>query len=164
MRWYAASTALHREFFAAEQLAAQEFRVFLPAMRRMVRHARKVSEVRRAFFPGYLFVSLEPGRQPWRSVNSTRGVRRLVGSAERPAPVPPGFVEEMMARTDSDGLLSLADRLAVGDRVRIAQGPFAEFVGVVSQLPEDDRVRVLLDVMAGGAPVNLPRSHCLRVA
>lgn len=164
MRWYVASTQPNNEFLAADQLRAQGFEVFLPTVKRTVRHARRVSEVRRAYFPAYLFVALDPDRQPWRSVNGTRGVRRLVGGAERPAPVPSGLVEALKGQQDPDGLLRVAHSFAAGDRVRITDGPFAEFIGVVSGLSGADRVRVLLDLMSARAPVELPRAHCHRAA
>lgn len=160
MRWYAASTQPNRERFAVEQLRNQDFEVFLPAMRRRVRHARQTSEVLRAYFPGYVFVALEPDHRPWRSVNGTIGVRRLVCSGDRPAPLPPGFVETLQQSADADGVISFRDDLDVGDRVRVMHGPFADLVGRVSTLAAPDRVRVLLDLMAHGVPVELPSAYC----
>ena len=61
-RWYVAGTLANREFSAALQLEAQRFHVFLPYVNKSVRHARRTRQVKRAAFPGYMFVALDPRR------------------------------------------------------------------------------------------------------
>ncbi len=159
--WYAVSTQPHKEFFARQHLENQGFRVFLPATLRAVRHARKVEHRWVAYFPGYLFVAKDDGH--WRSINGTRGVRRLIAAGEGPAIVPAGLVEELQSRTNADGALHYTGVLAPGDKVRVEQGPFADFVGVIHSLKDTDRVRVLLDLMSSSTPVELAREHCMPV-
>src|SRR5579884_4013707 len=91
-RWYAVQCLSHREMAAASHLQNQEFQVFFPRRRKIRRHARKTESVLVAFFPGYLFVSLDLSRHRWRSVNGTYGVAGLVMRGEYPAPVPTGVV------------------------------------------------------------------------
>ncbi len=159
--WYAVSTQPRKEFFARQHLENQGFEVFLPTSMRVVRHARKVEQRRFAYFQGYLFVAKDEGR--WRSINGTRGVRCLISAGDGPAIVPPGLIEELQARTDEDGILRYTGPLEPGDRVRVDEGPFADFLGVVHSLKGADRVRVLLDLMTTTVPIEIDRKECVPV-
>jgi transcriptional antiterminator RfaH len=131
--------------------------VFLPCRRTTTRHARKLETILAPFFPGYLFVSLDLGRDRWRSVNGTFGVARLVMHGEVPAPVPKGIIEAFLDACDDGEVLHLSPTLRVGQSVRILEGPFTEFIGELDRLDDAGRVRVLMDIMGGRVTVILPR-------
>jgi transcription elongation factor/antiterminator RfaH len=146
-RWYVVQAQLHGERRAAFHLGQQSFRAFLPLYRKTVRHARQFVTVEAPFFPRYLFVRLDLGRDRWRSVNSTFGVASLIMGGDLPKPVPAGVVEGILATTSASGLVSSLPRLLVGDSVRIVSGPLAGLVGTLSALDENQRVKVLLDIL-----------------
>jgi transcription elongation factor/antiterminator RfaH len=156
-RWYAVHTQPHREFRANQQLENQGFEVFLPKRVKTVRHARRLTNVAAAFFPRYLFIQLDLSQHRWRSVNGSFGVASLVMQGDLPHPVPHGVVEAMIASVDPAGLLCLSQHLAVGDRVRLAAGPFADKLGILDRLDDSGRVRVLLEIMGGTVPVQVER-------
>jgi transcriptional antiterminator RfaH len=156
-RWYAVHTLPNREFRATMQLDNQGFRAFLPRRLKTIRHARKMSTVVAPFFPRYLFVRLDLRHHRWRSVNGTFGVAALVMQGEKPHPVPSGIVETLITSSDERGLLRFEHDLKVGAPVRLLAGPFAEQLGVLDRLDDAGRVRVLLDIMGGGVPVQIRR-------
>jgi transcriptional antiterminator RfaH len=158
-RWHAVATQPHREELACAHLVNQGFEPFLPRRRKTVRHARRITTRSAAFFPGYLFLPLDQSAHRWRSVNGTIGVRSLVMNGDRPALVPAGIVEELLARTGTDGYLApmTTEDFAVGQQVRVLCGPFGELVGVLERLEGQDRVRVLLKILSGEMKVTLPR-------
>jgi len=160
-RWYAVQCLSNREFFAATQLRNQGFEIFLPVRLKTRRHARRFDVVRRPFFPGYLFVSLDLKRDRWRSVNGTLGVARLVASGDRPMPAPIGAVETIQSACDAQGSIREEPELAPGDPVRVASGPFVDLVGRLERLEAAGRVLVLLDLMGRRTSVALPRDHIL---
>ena len=157
-RWYVVQTLPNREVNARAQLEAQGFRTFLPRYVKTVRHARKLMTVSAPFFPRYLFVALDLGRDRWRSVNGTFGVARLLMGDQCPMPVPSGVVESLAARCGPDGHLQLADRLAVGEQVRLLSGPFADMVGRLARLDGGGRVQVLLRLLGGEVAVTVARA------
>jgi transcription elongation factor/antiterminator RfaH len=161
-RWYAVQIRANREAGAALQLRAQKFTTFLPQVDKTVRHARQLRTVRAPLFPGYLFVSLDLDRDRWRSINGTSGVIRLIAAQERPAPVPVGVIEAMLA-AHTAGPTPLSDGLGLAQKVEILDGPFAQMVGHLNRLDGANRVRVLLDLMGGQVPVLIDRSD-LRAA
>jgi transcription antitermination factor NusG len=162
-RWFLAQTLHHREKLAQLHLNAQGFESFLPQFHKTIRHARKLREVIAPVFPGYVFVVLNPERHRWRSINGTYGIARLVSALNRPTPVPTGIVEGFLSSLDAVGLVRLDGGLEVGQRVRVTAGPFTEMFGVLDRLDGKGRVRVLLDIMGGQAPVLMDRAD-LKVA
>lgn len=157
LRWYLVQTKSGQELTAEQNLLRQNFRSFLPRAWKTVRHARKIQNLITSYFPGYLFVRLDLTRDRWRSINGTFGVVRLVSAGERPLAAPPGLVEDLQARADASGFIKGVQELAPGDAVRVTRGPFADHLATVDRLDGEDRVRVLLDLMAGPVPVVIAR-------
>ena len=166
-RWFAVHSLPHREAGAQRQLENQGFHTFLPRGRKLRRHARKLETILAPIFPRYLFVVLDLDRDRWRSVNGTFGVARLVMMAgDRPQPAPHGVVEALIALADDRDVLRFDGdgRLAVGQKVRILAGPFAEQIGLLQRLDDNGRVRLLLDIMGGEIGVTLPSAALVPVA
>ncbi len=165
-RWFAVHSLPHREAGAQQQLQNQGFHTFLPRCLKARRHARKLENVLAPIFPRYLFVVLDLDRDRWRSVNGTFGVARLVMMAgDRPQPAPRGVVEALIALADGRDVLRFdgGGRLAVGQKVRILAGPFAEQIGLLQRLDDNSCVRLLLDIMGGGIAVTLPSAALVPV-
>ncbi|MHB2169143.1 transcription termination/antitermination protein NusG [Alsobacter sp. R-9] len=151
-------TAPRQEERARLNLERQGFSPFLPQIDRSVRHARRISTVRSALFPRYLFVSLDLGVERWLSIRGTFGVSSLYMAGGLPAPVPHGVVESLQASLGNTGSINLDSGLEVGSEVRVLRGPFTDLVGILSRLDDNGRVRVLLDIMGTRTPVTLPRN------
>jgi transcriptional antiterminator RfaH len=164
-RWYAVFTHANREGRAQDNLRRQGYEVYLPMLRRVLRHARRVESVLRPLFPRYLFVSLDPDRDRWRPISSTYGVSGLVRFADVPASVPVSFIDDLRTH-ESDGVRS--DEPAVpdwcaGDRLRLIGGAFADMIGRFESMSSADRVLLLLEVMGREVRVAAP-THLLETA
>jgi transcriptional antiterminator RfaH len=157
-RWFLVHTQPKSERKAEMHLGAQGFRTHLPAIHKTIRHARQLRTVRAPLFPRYLFLILDPQRDPWLSVKSTVGVSSLITCDDRPIAVPQGIVETLIENTDEANLTLFNRGLVAGQSVRILRGPFADFVGTLERLDDAGRVRVLLDMMGTAVPVALRRS------
>jgi transcriptional antiterminator RfaH len=136
-------THARKEQLAAANLARQGFGLHFPRIRRIVHHARRVREVQRPLFPGYLFVALDLARDRWRPVQSTFGVRSIIMDGDRPRAVPAGLVESMLPSAGVD----YRRDLAVGGEVRFLSGPFADRLGRLLEMDDAGRVRVLLEIL-----------------
>ena len=152
-QWYVASLRPNSERTAVINLERQDFRCFLPTRIKTTRHARQFRTTRAPLFPGYMFIALDLSRQPWRSINGTHGVVSLVMSGAAPAVVPRGVVESLMELTAADGIVRFDHDLAVGQRVKLLAGPFADCIGILDRLDDRGRVRVLLEMMGSHVPV-----------
>jgi transcription elongation factor/antiterminator RfaH len=156
-RWYVAMTLPRKERVAAANLDNQEFRTFLPLQIETRRHARTFKTELAPVFPRYIFVILNIDTQRWRSVNGTLGISRLITEGERPLAVPLGIVETLILSSDQRGALVSPPQLAVGDRVRLLAGPFAESFGILERLDGAGRVQLMLDLIGGAMKISAPR-------
>ena len=147
-RWYVAQTLVGKEAYATANLERQKFESFLPRFRKTVSHARKRREVLAPLFPGYVFVKFDPVAAPWRCINSTYGVRRLIsGRDQTPVPVPKSVVEHFLSRCVGGILRSQASDFEPGQPVRILGGPLADRLAKIVECDSRGRVAVLLEIM-----------------
>ncbi len=110
---------------------------------------------RRRVFPGYLLVDMVLNDDSWYVVRNTPGVTGFVGSGTKPTPLRQEEVDKILKRMESE-----APRVRVtfreGQRVRIIEGPFADFIGTVDELDLDrGKVRVLVSFFGRETPVEL---------
>jgi len=149
IEWYVVHSRPHAEAQASEHLRRQGYTVYLPVERACVRHARRREWVQRPLFSRYLFVAVERAATPWRPIMSTVGVAGVVKSGDVPVPVPIGVIDALREREragEFDRQLA-ADRLKPGGVVRVADGPFADRVALLSKASGAERVCILFDMM-----------------
>jgi transcriptional antiterminator RfaH len=165
MAWYAVSTRAHGESRAAIHLKRQGFEAWLPLIRKTRRHARRIETIEAPLFPGYLFVAFDASQQPWRAINGTFGVRRLICQGDLPIPVPDSFFVELRSRCEVDGFFSLpADELRPGTLVQFRSGPFTEQVATLLRLSDNERIWLLLDLLGRPVTVMASRQDVVAVA
>ncbi|GAB4352929.1 MAG: transcription/translation regulatory transformer protein RfaH [Kiloniellaceae bacterium] len=157
-RWYVAQTQARGEERARCNLERQGFRTYLPRYRRTRSHARRRDAVLAPLFPGYIFVELDLETAPWRSINGTFGVSRLVCHGERPAPLPEGVVAAIAARENADGVIVLQPRgFRKGEALRIVSGALADCLGFFERMADRDRVVLLLELLGRKVRIQAPR-------
>jgi transcriptional antiterminator RfaH len=155
--WYVVQTQVNAEAKAARNLVRQGFDIYLPRYLKRRSHARKVERVAAPLFPRYLFVRINLATQPWRSIQSTFGVARLVCNGPDPAPVAEQVFTLLKAREDEGGYVKLDQRpkFALGEKVRVVAGAFAENLGLFDGLADRDRVAILLDLLGRKVRVSI---------
>src|SRR5262245_7809800 len=156
--WVAASTHPHKEATAISNLQRQGFEAYCPMVRRRWRHARKVQDVLRPLFPGYVFVAVDPMQHRWRPILSTVGVRTLVRFGDSLGLLPHRFVESLRSR-EADGAVSICyppSSFAPGDKIRLCDGPFEGLIATVLAVEEHARLRILMHLLNRGVRVRVP--------
>lgn len=160
-RYYVVQAQPQRERLAVHELHNQGFQTFFPLIARAPRARRGVYEIPPPLplFPRYLFVLLDLQQDPWRSINGTRGVTRLMCmDDERPSPVPIPAMDRILAAGELLHPESAALPFNTNDTVEFTEGPMQGLRAVV-QLCEADRVTLLLDMLGGKRTVRCePRS------
>lgn len=159
-QWFVARTKPNGETRALANLSRQGFQAFLPLEQRQQKRGRRQVLVLKPLFPGYIFLALDLDRPGWTAVNNTFGVLRLVALHDgRPSPLPGGAVEELLERTDDEGRLLPPEEIPIGSKMRLVQGPFANWVAEVVAAPDDTRISLLLDLMGRKVTVTTSRSN-----
>lgn len=155
--WMVVRTQPCAEEKARSHLVNQGFATYLPCYRRKVVHARRVRIVLRPLFPAYLFVRFDPARTRWRSISGTVGVRYVLTDGERPRCVPEHVVQEIIAREDETGAVSLPIlSLVRGQEVRLVEGPMADVHGIFEEAHDGKRVSLLLTLLGRYVRVLVP--------
>ncbi|MEI7803848.1 MAG: transcription termination/antitermination NusG family protein [Hyphomicrobiales bacterium] len=156
--WYAVYTQPRNEELAGEHLQRQGFDVFLPRYLKRRSHARRIDTVPAPLFPRYLFVAFDSNAGGWRGIRSTRGVIDLVRNGINPVPVSGDIIEEIRRRQDDQGFVVLVKHLNLkrGSRIRIDEGPFADYEAIFESQRDDERVVALLSLLGRKVVVDLP--------
>jgi len=164
-QWFVVQTQPSNELRAEVNLQRQGFSTYLPRYLRKCRHARRTEFVPRPLFPRYLFVALDLARDRWRAVQSTFGVSHLVQAGETPMAVADQVVDEIRAREGMDGFVSLGlpAGLRPGSRVRLIDGLFADYPGVLERIADSRRVAVLLALLGREVRVFVPAASVTAV-
>jgi transcription termination/antitermination protein NusG len=121
-----------------------------------VRNKQK-RESEQKFFPGYVLVEMELADDTWHLVRSTPKVTGFVGSGTKPVALEPDQVDEIMRQMEAGAEKpkpkSVFQR---GDKVRVIDGPFVNFQGVVDDMnPERGRMKVVVPVFGRPTSVEL---------
>jgi transcriptional antiterminator RfaH len=149
LRWYLVQCKPNAAQIAVRNLENQSFGTFLPLQEITKRKGRIFERQIRPLFPGYLFVQIAPNRGPWRQLNSTRGVARLVRLGAEPSVVPNEIVEALMERCDNQSILRQTSetQLHAGNQAQVTQGPFSGFIATISDIEPNNRIHILIEIM-----------------
>jgi len=111
----------------------------------------------RKFYPGYIIVQMVLTDETWHLVRTTPKVTGLIGSKDKPVPIPEEEVERIKKQMEEGAQKPRPKQtFEKGDPVRVEEGPFANFHGIVDEvLPEKGKVRVLVSIFGRPTPVEL---------
>lgn len=121
----------------------------------MVKGAKKTSA--RKFFPGYILVNVDLNDETWHTVTGTPKISGFIGNDVHPSPLSDDEANKIINRI-KDGALKPKPKVSyeVGDPVRVTDGPFSSFQGIVDQVyPDKGRVRVMVSIFGRETPVEL---------
>jgi transcriptional antiterminator NusG len=131
------------------------FDVVVPTQEEIEVRDGKRRTVERHIFPGYVLVNMLLSEESWFVVRNTPGVTGFVGMGNLPTPLRPEEVAQILKRMEADAP-TVKVTFKVGERVRIVDGPFNDFRGVVSEIDmERTKVRVMVSFFGRDTPVEL---------
>jgi transcriptional antiterminator NusG len=137
------------------QMQDKIFQVVVPTEDEIEVRDGKRRVVERRVFPGYILVQMVLTDDSWYVVRNTPGVTGFVGMGNEPTPLRPEEVQAILKRMEAE-----APKVKVtykpGQKVRIVDGPFNEFIGVVDDIDmERAKVRVMVSFFGRETPVEL---------
>ena len=100
-------------------------------------------------------MAFDPESGPWRQINCTIGVSKLVSFGCQPSPIPIDLISGLMARCSSGGKLLPPNQLNKGDAVQLLTGPFANYISKVETIDADQRVWVLMELMGRATRISV---------
>lgn len=131
------------------------FDVLIPMQEEVEVKDGKRRTVERHIFPGYVLVKLTLTEESWYVVRNTPGVTGFVGMGNNPTPLRAEEFAQIVKRTEAESP-TVKVTYKVGERVRIVDGPFNDFRGVVAEIDmERTKVRVMVSFFGRETPVEL---------
>lgn len=164
MSWIVVQTKPNQETLAQVNLQRQGYKVYCPLVQKRISHARKIRQVLRPLFPGYLFLKLED-KTSWRPIWSTIGVRAPVQFGNAPAQLCEDVITSLKER-EKDGYLPLESKEVIyqkDSQVQIVGGPFHDFIARVLSCEAKDRLVLLFQFMNRTIRLNVGHDNVLPV-
>jgi transcription termination/antitermination protein NusG len=120
----------------------------------------------RMFYPGYVLVEMDMNDHVWHVVKSTPRVTGFVGTGQQPTPLSQEEVNHIVYKVaDSREKPKLKVKFEKNESVRITEGPFATFTGIVDEVNEDrETLKVMVTIFGRSTPVELEFNQVEKVA
>ena len=121
-----------------------------------IRNGKKYT-IERAFLPGYVLVEMDLNDDVWHIIKSTPRVTGFLGTGQHPSPLTEDEVNQIVYRIDTGkDKPKLKVKFQKNEQVRITEGPFATFTGVIDDVNEDkSEVTVMVTIFGRSTPVKL---------
>lgn len=167
-RWYIVHTYSGHENKVAQSLKSRAeikgftdklFKVFIPSQEKVVVSEGKKRKIKERLFPGYVYINMLLDEDSWAFVRNTDGITGFVGSGSNPTPLPENEVVALMKYVVTE-TPKFEMKLQEGDSVKITEGPFAESIGKISEVNEDQgKVKVMVSFFGKEVPIELEFSQ-----
>jgi transcriptional antiterminator NusG len=110
--------------------------------------------VAKKVFPGYVLVQMQMDDDSWNVVRNTPGITGFVGSGNKPTPLSEDEVRAILKRAEGSPQVKVGFRK--GESVRVVDGPFTDFIGVVDEINvAKGKVKVMLTLFGRETSVEL---------
>lgn len=166
MKWYVVHTQTGSEEKARagleSKIASTNLKQFIGEI---VVPTEQVSEVRsgkkritsRKFFPGYILIKMDMNKESWYLVKTTPGITGFIGPGRKPAAITEDEVKRILQRTEDTEVKPMPKTtFEIGESIRIAQGPFANFNGTVTDVyPDRGKLKVSVSIFGRATLVEL---------
>ena len=114
-------------------------------------------------FPGYVLVEMIMDDDSWFVVQNTAGVTKFVGANKKPIPAKESEIRKIIHKVQVQTAKIELD-VKVGDKVRIISGPFADFVGSITEVyPDKAKLRANVSIFGRETPVELEYNQIQKV-
>lgn len=116
---------------------------------------KKISQ--RKFFPGYLLIEMDLTESSWLLVKTTPGVTGFIGTGKKPSALTAEEVANILERTqEAKAKPSPKVSFDIGEPVRVTDGPFENFNGVIDEVhPDKQKIKVSVSIFGRSTPVEL---------
>ena len=163
-KWYIVHTYAGHENKVAKNLSQRIetmgfeddiFDIIVPTRNTIKVSGGKKESVKEKIFPGYVIIKMILNNESWLLVRSTQGVTAFIGAGNKPTPISEKEVEAIQKFMKQEEPLYKA-AFSKNEAVKIVDGPFADFLGTISDIDEArGKLKVLVSIFGRETPVEL---------
>ncbi|MGE4350958.1 MAG: transcription termination/antitermination protein NusG [Bdellovibrionales bacterium] len=129
-----------------------------------VRRGKKINTERK-FIPGYVLIKMDLTDESWHMVKNTAKVTGFLGGGGKPSPISEKEAQRILNQVQ-EGFEHPKPSITfeIGEQVRVADGPFASFMGIVEDVDESkSRLKVAVSIFGRATPVELEYAQVEKV-
>ena len=139
----------------SQRLQGKILDILVPTQEKIEIKEGKKNTVREKIFPGYILIKMVMDDATWLAVRTTPGITSFVGMSNKPTPLPESEVASIQKFMTMEAP-KFKTTFSEGEAVKIVDGPFAEFLGSISEIDEaKGKLKVLVSIFGRETPVEL---------
>ena len=117
----------------------------------------KRSKKEKKYFPGYVLVKVELNKQIYHLIKNLQKVSGFLGSGDKPTPISDNEIQRILGQVSESAITQKSGiSFEIGEKVKVCDGPFASFNGLVEEIDEEkSRLKVSVSVFGRATPVDL---------
>ena len=117
----------------------------------------KRTKKQKKYFPGYVLVKLDINKQVYHLIKNIQKVSGFLGSADKPTPISDKEIQRILGTvSESANIQKSGISFEIGEKVKVCDGPFASFNGLVEEIDEEkSRLKVSVSIFGRATPVDL---------
>ncbi|MDQ7817750.1 MAG: UpxY family transcription antiterminator [Melioribacteraceae bacterium] len=160
--WFALYTKPRHEFKALEQIRALSIEVYLPTIIVKKKWSDRKKKVEEPIFRGYIFIYAD-GHERLISIQQSSIVRTICFNG-KPSIIPEWQIENLRRLLSEKPEVFVTDKIEVGAKVRITDGPFSDVIGIVTEYKKGEKyLAVSIDLLRRSVLVRLPEESIVKI-
>ena len=117
----------------------------------------KRTKKQKKYFPGYILVQLEMTKEVYHAIKNIQKVSGFLGSSDKPTPISDQEIQRILGSVTESAINQKSGiSFEIGEKVKVCDGPFASFNGLVEEIDEEkSRLKVSVSIFGRATPVDL---------
>ena len=150
-------SSIFRELVYAPEIAKGIEEILIPTENVVDIKNGKKQVKKKVFFPGYVLVKMDMNNENKFFIENIDGVMSFVGTKESPQPLKANEIDRLVGSIDSEDadVTDIEIPFKVGDSVKVIDGPFKDFDGLIQEINDKNRIKVNVNIFGRPTPIEL---------
>ena len=117
----------------------------------------KRTKKEKKYFPGYVLIKIDLSKQIYHLIKNIPKISGFLGSADKPSAITDNEIQRILGQVSESAINQKSGiSFEIGEKVKVCDGPFASFTGLIEQIDEEkSRLKVSVSIFGRATPVDL---------